>query len=413
MKVVIVNTHDIQGGAARAANRLHQGLLGAGVSSHMIVQSKVSDDYTVYAPSGFFDKLFSKIIPHFDRLYLKRYPNRTGILFSPGLCGSRKIVEKINALKPDIVHLHWINEGFLKIDDLVKIKAPIVWSMHDNWPFTGGCHIKWDCENYLKSCGSCPHLGSKGPNDLSKTIFKKKLKAYNNITNLTVVGLSKWITECAKSSALFSTKRVVNLPNLINPNDFFPIDKQLARSILKLPQDKKLVLFGAMSALSDLNKGFNELSAALKQINSNSCELVVFGSSKPKISHDFKQSTHYLGKLNDDISLRLVYSAADVMVVPSRQENLSNAIMESLACGTPVVAFNTGGNADLINHEQNGYLAQPFDIKDLAKGIEQQLLESADSKKYQKISDDTYTRFSVSTVTSKYIDFYKSIINNY
>lgn len=409
MKVVIVNTHDIQGGAARAAYRLHRALLGAGVTSKMLVQTKSSDDYTVHGPVSFFEKLTAKVRPHLDRLYLKWYPNRTGILFSTGLCGSRKIVDQINALKPDVVHLHWINEGFLKIEDLVKIKAPIVWSLHDNWAFTGGCHIKWDCDSYLKLCGSCPHLGSNRLNDLSKSLFEKKARIYKSLPNLTVIGLSKWITESARNSALFSSHRVVNLPNLIDPSDFFPIDKQLARRILNLPQDKKLILFGAMSALSDVNKGFNELSAALKKIRNDDCELVVFGSGKPEVPQDFKQATHYLGRLHDDISLRLVYSAADVMVVPSRQENLSNAIMESLACGTPVVAFDIGGNSDMITHGMNGYLAKPNDVNDLANGIER-ITSSLLCSDVIRISFDVNGKFSKDRILKLYLDLYKSML---
>lgn len=178
MKVVIVNTHDIQGGAARAAYRLHNGLLSLGVMSQMIVQTKSSDDYNVFGPTTRFAKLAAKARAFLDRIASMRYKNKTPVLFSQGKFGSSSLVTQINKLQPDIVHLHWINEGFLSISDIYKIKAPIVWTLHDDWVFTGGCHIKWECEGYKTVCGACPHLGSDLKYDLSRKIFERKERAY-------------------------------------------------------------------------------------------------------------------------------------------------------------------------------------------------------------------------------------------
>ena len=207
MKILIVNTSDIQGGAARAAYRLHRSLLNAGIDSQMLVQKKSSDDYTVIGPISKIEKAFSFLRPQLDQLPVKFYKNRTKTLFSPSWIGSKKIIQKINETDPDIVHLHWICGGMIKIEDLLKIKKPIVWSLHDNWAFTGGCHIKWDCEKYKNECGACPRLGSNKIKDLSKWVWDRKYKTFNKINNLTIIGLSKWVTECSKNSTLLKDKK--------------------------------------------------------------------------------------------------------------------------------------------------------------------------------------------------------------
>jgi glycosyltransferase involved in cell wall biosynthesis len=298
----------------------------------------------------------------------------------------------------------------LCIEDLAKIKAPIVWSLHDMWAFTGGCHYDEECEGYKNHCGNCKVLGSEKKNDLSAKIFQRKIKVFSNISNLTIVGLSRWMTQAARQSSLFKNIPIVNLPNPIDTEKFSPLNKSVARNLFNLPHDKKLVLFGAMGATSDPRKGFIKLSSALQNMDSKNTELVVFGSSKPQMAQGFKQKAHYLGQLHDDVSLRVLYSAADVMVVPSLQENLSNAIMESMACGTPVVGFDIGGNGDLIDHQQNGYLAKPFDIDDLAKGIEVILNSKNYTECCQSARNKVLREFDSHIVADKYIGLYKQLI---
>jgi len=176
--------------------------------------------------------------------------------------------------------------------------------------------------------------------------------------------------------------------------------------------DKKFILFGAMSATSDINKGYQELTHALNLIDNCNTELLVFGSFPPKNPPIFRQNARFLGQLQDDLTLRILYSAADVVVVPSRQENLSNVIMESLACGTPVVAFDVGGNADMINHRQNGYLAKPYDIKDLASGINWVLDNPDDVPLCTNARQKVLSCFDSRLVASRYISLYKEILLN-
>ena len=412
MKILIVNTSDIQGGAARAAYRLHKALLSQDVDSQMLVQSKSSDDLTVLAETSKLRKGFNKLCIKIDRFPVRLYKERTKTLFSPSWFGFSNIVDKINEINPDIVHLHWTYRGMMKIEDMARIKAPIVWSLHDMWAFTGGCHYDEECKAYEKDCGSCKVLGSDKENDLSRKIYNRKQKTFSKIENLTIVGLSKWINDCAKNSTLLKDKKHVNLPNPIDTNIYKPFDKEKSRELWNLPKDKKLVLFGAMGATSDPRKGFDKISEALHTFKNNNIELVVFGSSEPKESQNFGFKTHYLGSLSDDVSLVTLYSAVDVMIVPSLQENLSNAIMESLACGIPVVGFDIGGNSDLIDHQKNGYLAKSFDTLDLSNGIEWIL----NNENYEKLCVNARKKvlkeFDSKLVVQKYIELYKEILND-
>lgn len=410
MNILIVNTSDIDGGAARAAYRLHKSLLALHVDSKMLVQNKSSDDFTVMAETSKLHKGFNKLRPTIDSLPTRFFKDRTKTLFSPSWFGFGNIVDKINEINPDIVHLHWICGGMMSIEDISRIKAPIVWSLHDMWAFTGGCHYDEECKGYEKDCGNCKVLGSDKENDLSRKIYNRKNKTFSKIENMTIVGLSKWLSDCAQSSTLLKDKKHINLPNPIDTKIFKPFEKEKARELWSLPQNKKLVLFGAMGATSDPRKGFGELSEALHKLTCKDVEFVVFGSSEPKESQNFGFKTHYLGSLADDVSLVTLYSAVDVMVVPSLQENLSNAIMESLACGTPVVGFDIGGNGDMIEHQKNGYLAKSFEIDDLAYGIKWVINAENYDALCQNAREKVLREFDSVVVANKYIELYEDIL---
>lgn len=412
MNVLIVNTTDIQGGAARAAYRLHRALLNEGIDSQMLVNDKSGDDYTVLAPDNLGMKAWVKVRDVVDRLPTWFYQNRSSTLFSPAWVPFSDVVKRINAINPDVVHLHWIAAGMIRVEDIAKINAPVVWSLHDMWALTGGCHYNEGCEGYLKQCGNCKVLGSATSYDLSRWVFNRKARYFAKHPNLAIIGLSRWLAGCAKNSSLFKNNMVVNLPNPIDTQVFAPLAKSNSRSLLNLPSDKKLILFGAMDSVSDPRKGFHELAESLNRLKLIDTELVVFGSSQPKKALDFGFKAHYLGHLHDVVSLRLLYSAADVMVVPSLQENLSNAIMESLGCGTPVVAFNVGGNGDMIDHRKNGYLAQPFDSQDLAAGIDWILNTSNYSELAENARTKVLQEFDSRIVAKKYIALYESILAN-
>ena len=412
MNVLIVNTYDIKGGAARAAYRLHEALKKAGVQSQMLVQSKTGSDLSVFSNFSKYTKGLVFLREVFEVLPVLFYRKRKPIIFSPAWVASVGLVKMINQSNADIVHLHWIAGGMLRIEELSRINKPIVWSLLDMWAFTGGCHYDNHCNKYTHTCGACTILGSNKVNDLSKRIYNRKHKTYSKIERLKIIGHSNWLTKSAQKSSLLCKKDVRNIGNPINAGFFMPSAKNTARERLKLPMDKKLILFGAMGATSDTRKGFKELSEALRQLNIQNLELVVFGANEPANPPDFSFKAHYLGQLSDDESLRVLYSAVDVTVLPSLQENLSNVVLESLACATPVVAFNIGGNPDMIDHMHNGYLAQPFKPEDLAKGISWVLNHKNPDELSQNAREKVLKDFDYGVVAQKYIDLYNEILDS-
>ena len=410
MKILHISTKDFEGGAARAANRLHQGLKKINIDSQMLVQTKVSDDQTVIAPQTLLEKSLANLGGIVDTIPPKLYLRHSQISFSTQWLPDA-IYSRIARLNPSLINLHWIHNSHLRIETLAKLKLPIVWTLHDMWAFTGGCHYDRNCGKYVESCGACPQLKSDRDWDLSRWIWQRKSQAWKNI-NLTIVTPSKWLAECARSSSLFRNIPVEVIPNGLDLQRYKPIDRQIVRSLLNLPQNKQLVLFGAIKATSDRRKGFHLLEAALQSLCQSGwqdkIELVVVGASQSGEPANLRFKTHYLGKLNDDISLAQVYAAADVFVAPSLQDNLPNTVVEAIACGTPSVAFKIGGMPEIIEHQQNGYLAQPYEIEDLAQGIVW-LLE--DKEKHQKLCHQARIKAEQKFAMELQADHYGSLYN--
>ncbi|MEK6477323.1 glycosyltransferase family 4 protein [Catalinimonas sp. 4WD22] len=420
MKILTVNTSDSVGGAAIAAYRLHRGLVEQGVDAQMLSLRKASDDSTVVE----LDPPLVKILNRFrllskpDQLISRYYSGKHLIPFSASFFSAPGVLKKIRKINPDVVHIHWIHGGFLDPVTISKIDCPIVWSMHDMWVFTGGCQYNKGCQRYKVGCGACPVLKSCNHRDLSRWVFKRKQKAYAKMNKLTIIGLSRWLTYSARESLIFkdSTPHIVNLPNGIDTKVYQPINKNLAREKLNLPHDKKIVLFGAMHATSDKRKGFHLLKESIEIsesfFNKDELELLVFGASSSSYEPTFSFPTSFAGRMREDAQLALLYNAADVMLVPSMEENLSNIILESMACGTPVVAFDIGGNPDMIDHKVNGYLAKPYDVQEFANGIRYVLqaghLHTFSREARAKIEQT----FDIRMVTKRYIELYKKVLSH-
>lgn len=413
MNSLILNTFDSQGGAAIATYRLHSGLRSIGVDAHMLVQGKKTDDFSVIGPSTRWQKIQAVFRWHFDSLVAALYRKREKVLFSSAWL-PENLASNVKKFHPDIVHLFWVNGGFFRIETLKKFKRPIVWTLHDMWPFTGGCHYDDECGKFRQSCGNCPLLHSDKDADLSRRIWRRKQTSWEGVP-MVIVATSHWLADMARSSSLFKDLRIEVIPNGIDTERYKPIIKKTARSTYNLPEDKHLILFSAFSATSDKRKGNQFLVPALKKMVQEGwgakTELIIIGASEPENPPDFGMKVHYMGQLHDEISQVLLYSAADVVVAPSMQENLSNTVMESLACGTPVVAFDIGGMPDMVDHEISGYLATPFESSDLADGI-RWVLEDADRHDMlsQRARQAAVERYALQTIAHRYSALYQSIL---
>ncbi len=375
MRVLHVSTYDDHGGAARAAYRLFTGLKGE-CDVRFVAKEKRCGDPAVSQLPVRQQSLFRKKTYQLTGL-LRKHPGALQVPsgFSPPAedFHGADLAGAVAAYQPDIVHLHWLCNQFLALEELTRIHRPLVWTLHDSWPFTGGCHVPGDCTAYRQQCGNCPVLASGRGEDLSRALLRRKQQAYAGL-NLTVVSPSRWLADCARQSPLLGARRIEVIPHGLDLAVFRPVARTVARRALGLAEDETLVLFGGMSSTRDPNKGYDLLVEALSTLTDqcwlDRTRLLVFGAGeeeRPAVNLPVAQQ--HLGYLNDDVSLVLVYSAADVMVVPSRREAFGQTAMEALACGTPVVCFRTTGLIDIVDHHATGYLAAPYDAEDLARGI--------------------------------------------
>jgi glycosyltransferase involved in cell wall biosynthesis len=415
MKAMLLSIADSGGGAARAAYRLHQALSKTDINSYLLVQNKDTDNPTVVTLQNKLEKGFALLRPTINATPLKTFTSNDSRTYSLQWL-PEKITSKVGQIKPQLINLHWICDGFLQIETISKFQTPVVWTLHDMWPFTGGCHYSDRCDRYTDRCGNCPQLSSLREFDFSSWVWHRKNKAFKS-ANLTLIAPSQWLADCARSSSLFQGSRVDVIPNGLDLQLYKPIDSSLARQILNLPQDKDLILFVAMHATSDRRKGFHLLQPALQHLKqlqgTEDTQLVVIGASAPTLPLDLGFETHYLGTLKDDYSITLAYAAADVFVAPSIQDNLPNTVLEAIACGTPCVTFNIGGMPDLITHQYNGYLVRPFEIADLAQGIHWVL---SDRERWRKLSESSRARaeqeFTVEQQANRYRDLFYELVES-
>jgi glycosyltransferase involved in cell wall biosynthesis len=412
MKVLYFNSSDIEGGASRAATRLLHGVLGQGADARLYVQRKHGNDQLVDGPSTLLGKAFGRVRPTIEQYLCGIDPGRVSGPFCASMLPDN-LAARVAGVAPDIIHLHWVAR-MMRLETLQRFKVPIVWTMHDSWAFTGGCYLPGDCTRYRESCGNCPLLNSSDGDDLSKRIWQRKQKAWQGL-NMTIVAPSRWMAACARASSLFRNTCIEVIPNGLEVDRFKPVDQGTARDALSLPRGRKLILFGAKGAVEDRNKGFHLLVQALRELGgvgrNDDIELLVFGSPEPGTPPDTGFRTHYLGWQRDDSTLSLLYAAADMFILPSLQESLGYTAMEAMACGTPCVAFNQGGVPDLIDHEQNGYLAQPFEPVDLARGIAWVL---GDEERRKGLSQQARRKveleFAVERVAARHLALYRDLL---
>ncbi len=420
MKILHINIDDSKGGASIACQSINSALNSIGVDSSVLVQKKFnvqnkSNEIVDNRIRKFF--YFIRFALDYISIYLLTVKQRGR--FSFPYWGVDITKHKL-VKKADVIHLHWINGGFISIKTfrkLSKSNKPIVWTLHDMWAFTGGCHYAGTCDNYKNQCNNCPSLKFHGINDYSSRIFKNKIDVYK-ILNLNIVTCSNWLAGCAGDSTLFKKCNIKVIPNPIDINLFKPLNKITSRENLNLPVDKFIILFGTMN-LKDKRKGFSILIESLKLLYNEfpevrpKLEIAVFGSlSNQNITLPFK--TNFLGKINEINKIVECYNSADVFVAPSIEDNLPNTVMESLACGTPVAAFDIGGIPDMVDHKQNGFLAKKVNADELKTAIrwfidvDKTFKDSLSYNARKKVVDN----YNPIRIANSYLTFYQEILSS-
>ena len=415
MRVLIINTSERIGGAAIAANRLMEALKNNGIKTKMLVRDKQTDQISVVELKKSWWKVWQFI---WERVVIWQANHfKKHNLFAVDIANTGTNITALPEFtQADVIHLHWINQGMLSLTDIRRIiqsGKPIVWTMHDMWPFTGICHYAGDCDKYATQCHNCPQLYKGSRKDIAYRTFQKKKKLFEG-AQITFVACSRWLESLAKKSDLIKGQTITNIPNAINTNLFKPRDKKQAREKCHLPQDKKLLLFGSVK-ITDKRKGIDYLVSACKQIASSypdfSKELgvVVFGNQAEQYASLFPFPIYPMNYVSNEKELVDIYNAVDLYVTPSLQDNLPNTIVEAMACGIPCIGFNVGGIPQMIDHLHNGYVARYKSAEDLANGIRWALTEGDYETLSAEANRKALNTYSETTVAQQYIKIYNQI----
>ncbi|BCA54125.1 glycosyl transferase family 1 [Nitrospira sp. KM1] len=388
MKIVHLSTYDIKGGAALSAYRLHSGLSVIGHDSSMVVKYRSGQDPKVMEyvlpmnlSSRFQRRVRRNAIVKSLKPYVRTRPPGFELFSEDRTPYGDSVVQQVPAC--DVMNLHWVAAyvDYERFFPTASRRAPIVWTLHDMNAVTGGCHYDMECGSYRQQCGSCPQLGSREEHDLSRQVWERKKAVMSGIDprRICIVTPSRWLGQVVANSSIFGRFRLEIIPYGINLEDFAPRDCASARDVLGIPQNAKVILFLA-EAVDNRRKGFEFLAKALL-----GCErsvdrlwLLSVGNNAPRIEAGVQGS--HLNYVGNDRFLSLAYSAADVFVIPSLQDNLPNTVLEAMACGVPVIGFDVGGVRDMVRHEKTGLLVKPGDIDGLRAAIVSLLTNGANNR---------------------------------
>ena len=417
MRVLVINTSETAGGAAIAACRLTDSLNRHGVQAQFLVRDRQSQRTTTrQVPiKGWHGLLLQwAFLWERGRIWLANRFKRKGLFAVDIGVGGATIVNTPEFQQADIIHLHWVNQGFLSLSELRRILAsgkPVVWTMHDMWPCTGICHHARECTAFHTHCHHCPQLHHPGAHDLSWKIFERKASIYSE-ARITFIGCSQWIADQASKSRLLGGHQIVSIPNTYNHHAFCPGPKEEARLRFSLPRRLRLVLFACQKVTNE-RKGLDYLFTALRTPLMHSWQgrlaLVVVGEMAEDVAERMPLPIYTLNYIEEEQDMAELYRAVDLFVTPSLEENLPNTIMEAMACGTPCVGFDIGGVPEMIDHQQNGYVARYRDAEDLARGIDYVL----DDNRYPTLAaaaiQKATTVWNEETVVQQHIALYDSL----
>jgi glycosyltransferase involved in cell wall biosynthesis len=418
VKIVHVARNNGRDGASRAAYRLHSGLIGEGIDSSMLVLYRDVDDPKVRMfspaqdlPSSLRRRIRYEIISKEFARYSHSRPTNSSFFKDDRSIYGHEVMRQMPPA--DLINLHAISEFIDYESFLYKASrsAPLVWLLHDMQPFTGGCQYDMGCDRFLNGCGQCPQLGSSDGTDLSQRIWKRKEKTYNRIhpNRMHIVTPCRWLEGEVRRSKLLADFPITVIPLGLDTNLFAPRDRSFARSLLEIAQDAVVVLF--IATYNDYwVKGYDLLVAAINEIAEIPNLLLVSVGQRPSmISGTVKQLN--LGMVADDKFLSLIYSSADVLVAPSRYENFGQTMLESIACGTPVVGFDVGGNSEIIRPELTGLLAPKDDVGALSQAIRRVLGDNqARADMQQNCRRIALEEYSLPVLATNYIALYEGIL---
>ena len=396
MHVLHVNTLADGGGAAIAASRLSAALQAQGVTSSLCVRR------------GHLPFLMERL-----RIFVANGCSRNGLWLVDIANVGEDITRREEFRRADIVHLHWVNQGFLSLNSIGRILdsgKPVVWTLHDMWPVTAICHHAGRCSAYTRRCHDCPMLCNPAPDDLSAQVFDRKRQVYTR-GHINFVGVSRWTADKARKSALTQGHDVHVIHNALPVAELQPMPQAQARRELSLPEDAKVIVFGA--ARLDLPlKGLNRLFDAIRRtgLPRQKIHLLLFGGMKDDtLLSRVPCGYTYVGPVAGAQALSRLYSAADFVASASSYETFGQTLAEAMACGCVPVSFDSGGQSDIIHHLHDGYLAHAGNVDDLARGLKWAFGQQLDAA---ALRQSVLDRFGADVVARQYIQLYQSCLDS-
>jgi glycosyltransferase involved in cell wall biosynthesis len=403
MKILHISSAHESTGAGKAVLLTHNSLLNKGYNSRILfLKSSIDVENIIqYGRGNLFYLIFRKLITKLDVLPNLFYLNRKNEIFSAGLFGIN-LNHNSFFLWADVIHVHWINHGFLTINYLNSIKKPIIWTLRDMWAFTGGCHYSISCNNYKTFCNKCPVLNSNNIFDLSTYLFKNKYNSFQ-VSKINIVAISDWLKSKALQSKILNNKEIDIIYSGIDTSKFKLLDKSKIRHKLNLTNNDKVILIGANN-LNDKYKGLNFIISLLNKINHNVI-ILTFGKSSIN-KNDIPQKIYNFNYIEDVTILNELYSCSDIFLSPSIQEAFGKTFVEAQACGLACLCFDDTGPAEIIEHQKTGYVAKYLDLLDLQRGLEFLLTNNLDQ---DYIRHRTIELFDINISVDKYIKLYKKL----
>lgn len=416
IRILHLSYSERNNGAGIAAKRIHSCICDYGdpkIKSFLRVNTSGIDNNNIIYTTKLIPKYLNFLKKYFERIIVKYIKYDDNAFHSISLFPSLKHHE-INNLDIDLVHLHWVQHETISIEEIGKIKFPIVWTLHDCWPFsaTEGYQENFSDKRYIDGYKIKRRFRISEYVD-KFCFFRKKLSFGGDIS---LIGPSQWISDCARKSILMKDKKIAIIPNPINTNQFRPIDKNHARKLLKIKTNKKVILFGSIDGGQDPRKGGDLLIDVLKYLDQNkhNIQIIIFGKKNKR--QDIFEKINFeiinLGKIISNEKMATIYSASDIFLIPSRIESFGQTAAEAQSCGTPVIGFDIGGLKDIINHNKDGILIEPFKTEKMALAIDNLF---SDEKKFLKFSKasrkNAIDNWDYLKVAKSHIDFYKNILN--
>ena len=412
MKILHINYHQNQGGASVATNRLVEALNKNCIDSKLLVNEKKNESKEVFPQFKNVYEIYLHKIKKKLSIYIKKILGANNIYKDSISIFPSRLHKKINQSKFDIVNLHWICNEMLSIKEVKEIKKPIVWTLVDMWPFTGSTH--YTSNDFYKF--SNKKFDEKKIFNIQNWVLNRKIKYFNK--DIVIICISKWLEKLVRESHIFKNNKIYTIPCTIDVNDWEPIEKKFARKTLDFDTDKKYFLFSAYNGINDERKGFDLLLKALTKldIDKKKFTIIILGNADGlnKINKLYEYDFQIFDQnFNDNKKLlKTIYSACDILIMPSKLEAFGQVALEAGSCSLPCVSFKNTGVEDIINHNEDGYLADYLNIEDLARGINLLNIESIHNKMSKNIRNKVVQEFSYENISKKYKDIYNTLIKN-